>query len=718
MNKEMYYLSSKEYIIDLLKLLDLKIHRLILAEDIEAKGLNPFKGLAITESEVVKILDRNNSEKTDTSQIDDEIKKAKEIIEKKLTETNENNILLSFDKICSIFNLNPIEINLLLIGISVEIDPKYEKIYGYIQDNISKKRPSIDLALRLLNLSNIEKIDFRNRTTKNSFFKMFILEDEVFDSNETFLSSELIIHDKIIDYLLENDRVDPNLEDLLNIYDHRSHILDSLSHEAIIENVGSSIRNFLEDERNYNHNLFIYIHGNNGVGKKHIVKSYFNILKKDSLIVDIGSILAKEISLKNAVKSLIREAILREASIVFENFHILEMLDNKETAFKDFYCMLEYFLEPVFILSQEEYRPNKYFNKNSVVVFKIDRPNFNERKELWKLYSRHFEIDDLNQDELAAKFNFTPLQIRNTIKATKTKLLSSTDFEKAIYDSCYEQVDNKLTEKAVKVNTTYTWDQLILAEEQKKLLKDACNQVKNRYVVYEEWGFGKKVAYGKGLSIICAGPPGTGKTMSAQVMANELNLELYKIDLSQVVSKYVGETEKNLHVIFEEASLSNAILFFDEGDALFGKRSEVRSSNDRFANIETSYLLQKIEEYEGVTILTTNFLKNIDKAFLRRINFIVNFPFPDSISRKKIWEITLPDKAPIENDMDFEFLADTFEVAGGNIKNIIEYSAFLAAQEKEKITMRHILFAAKYELQKMDKLLLKDDLGEYRYLID
>ena len=210
---------------------------------------------------------------------------------------------------------------------------------------------------------------------------------------------------------------------------------------------------------------------------------------------------------------------------------------------------------------------------------------------------------------------------------------------------------------------------------------------------------------------------GTGKTMAAEIMANELMLELYKIDLSQIVSKYIGETEKNLSKIFHEAETSNAILFFDEADALFGKRSEVKDAHDRYANIEVGYLLQKMEEYEGITILATNLKKNIDEAFVRRMRFIVDFPVPDEKQREQIWRIIFPAATPVSKEMDYGYLSERLEITGGNIKNIALSAAFYAARESSErnsnINMRHTMLAAKRELQKMGKLCMKEDFGEY-----
>jgi SpoVK/Ycf46/Vps4 family AAA+-type ATPase len=236
-------------------------------------------------------------------------------------------------------------------------------------------------------------------------------------------------------------------------------------------------------------------------------------------------------------------------------------------------------------------------------------------------------------------------------------------------------------------------------------------------VVYYDWGFDDKLSLGKGLNVLFSGPSGTGKTMAAEVIASELSLDLYKIDLSMIVSKYIGETEKNLNRIFKEAEQSNAILFFDEADALFGKRSEVQDSHDRYANIEISYLLQKMEENEGIVILASNLSQNIDDAFLRRMHFTVEFPFPEEEYRYKIWKSLFPVEAPLSGDIDYEFLAKRFKLSGGNIKNIVVNSAFLAAENSGVIAMDDVINAAKREFQKIGKVCSQSEFGKYYGLI-
>ena len=256
----------------------------------------------------------------------------------------------------------------------------------------------------------------------------------------------------------------------------------------------------------------------------------------------------------------------------------------------------------------------------------------------------------------------------------------------------------------------------MLAASVKEQLEEICAFVRHKETVFSEWGFDKKLSLGKGLNILFAGPSGTGKTLAAEVIAGDVGLDLYKIDLSSIVSKYIGETEKNLKKIFGEAETCNAILFFDEADALFGKRSEVNDSHDRYANIEVNYLLQQMEEHEGTIILASNYKKNLDDAFIRRLQFAVEFPIPDETARKEIWIGMFPENARLGGDVDFIFLSK-FKLTGGNIKNIALLAAVLTADGSGVIGMKEILRALKREFQKMGKICTPTDFGAYYELV-
>ncbi|HRI62764.1 MAG TPA: ATP-binding protein [Polyangium sp.] len=257
---------------------------------------------------------------------------------------------------------------------------------------------------------------------------------------------------------------------------------------------------------------------------------------------------------------------------------------------------------------------------------------------------------------------------------------------------------------ARRVHPHQRWDDLVLPADRMAILREICGHVRHRERVLDDWGFERKLGLRKGISALFSGPPGTGKTMSAGVIAHELGVPLLHVDLSTIVSKYVGETEKQLAQLFDAAQSTKAALFFDEADALFGKRTEVRDAHDRYANLETSYLLQRIEYYEGVVLCATNFMKNIDDAFVRRFAFIVEFPFPNAGDRLRIWQRMWTPETPLDTDIDLRLLAERIELSGGYIRNMALAAAFLAADEGKPVAMRHLLHAARREFQKMGKV--------------
>jgi SpoVK/Ycf46/Vps4 family AAA+-type ATPase len=255
----------------------------------------------------------------------------------------------------------------------------------------------------------------------------------------------------------------------------------------------------------------------------------------------------------------------------------------------------------------------------------------------------------------------------------------------------------------------FRWQDIVLPGELAEMLNEMIIRVRHRPLVFGEWGFTQRHARSASLSALFAGPSGTGKTMAAEVIANELGLPLYRVDLSAVVSKYIGETEKNLSQIFAEAESSSAVLFFDEADALFGKRSEVKDAHDRYANIEVSYLLQRMEDYNGIIILASNLRQNLDEAFVRRLHLTADFPFPDETAREEIWRRHLPSALPLADDVDLVTLAKRFRLSGGSIRNACVTAAFFAAAEGSSVGMSHFQRAIRREHQKMGKLLLTDD---------
>jgi ATPase family associated with various cellular activities (AAA) len=348
--------------------------------------------------------------------------------------------------------------------------------------------------------------------------------------------------------------------------------------------------------------------------------------------------------------------------------------------------------------------------RRPTVRLDVPRLRAQEQRAIWAeaLGERESALNG-SLDALVGHFDLDP----EAIVAACVQAAGAPDAELAdnLWDVCRRHARPRLDDLAQRVEALAGWDDLVLPDEEVAALREIALHVRGRVRVYEEWGFARKSARGLGISALFEGPSGTGKTMAAEVLARDLRLDLYRIDLSQVVSKYIGETEKNLRRVFDAADTGGAILLFDEADALFGKRSEVKDSHDRYANIEVSYLLQRMEEYRGLAILTTNRRDALDDAFLRRIRFVVRFPFPSEDERLEIWRRAFPDEAPV-SEIDDRTLAE-LSLPGGNIRNVALFAAFLAAGEDEPIGMRHVALGAARECAKLERPLTEPGVREW-----
>jgi hypothetical protein len=369
----------------------------------------------------------------------------------------------------------------------------------------------------------------------------------------------------------------------------------------------------------------------------------------------------------------------------------------------------------VIVASEKVWQPAGIERQRSLLWLDFPIPSFAQRSALWA----HF----LGQEapggseatalaDLAGQFALASGQIRDAVASARDSARQGSQplQHHHLFAAARAYSNPRLSTLARKIVPRYGWSDIILPDDQLLLLNEIIDTVRGRPLVLEEWGVGAKLASSAGVTILFAGPPGTGKTMAAEVIARELGLDLYKIDLSTIVSKYIGETEKNLEKIFSEAQSSNAILFFDEADAIFGKRSEVKDAHDRYANIEVSYLLQRMELYDGVAILATNLRANLDEAFTRRLQFSVDFPFPEPEYRLRIWKTLFPAGVPLDPEVDFGVLARRFKLAGGNIRNIIVSAAYLAAADGKQVGKKHLFHGTRRELQKMGRLVDEADM--------
>ncbi|MDJ1183604.1 ATP-binding protein [Roseofilum casamattae] len=378
---------------------------------------------------------------------------------------------------------------------------------------------------------------------------------------------------------------------------------------------------------------------------------------------------------------------------------ILEV-DRQATTDSSSHMLLETFLRslqtPVFVTTNERLQ----LSLPALITFDVGDLEYGEQLALWQTA---WQNDDRAGREtlpqLAAQFRLSAAIVQTASAAVQSdSSLSATEIGDRLWEFCRLQTRPQLEGLAQRIEVKTTWEDLVLPEREKNTLQQLLIHVSQQAKVYQNWGFAGKNQRGLGLSVLFAGSSGTGKTTAAEVLANELKLDLFRIDLSAVISKYIGETEKNLSRIFDAAERGGAILLFDEADALFGSRTEVKDSHDRHANIEVSYLLQRMEAYQGLAILTTNFKDNLDRAFMRRLRFIINFPYPKAAERSQIWQRVFPQKTPTEG-LNFQRLGQ-LDVTGGNIKSIALNAAFLAADAEEPVKMKHILEAARTEYMK------------------
>jgi ATP-dependent 26S proteasome regulatory subunit len=365
---------------------------------------------------------------------------------------------------------------------------------------------------------------------------------------------------------------------------------------------------------------------------------------------------------------------------------------------------------PVIISSRNRF-PSK---EMEIFLFEVTKPKPEEQLALWA--SKLGDTVQHNRwlQSIVSQFNMSAGKIHLACKELQNKngtSKSDSNYTQDIRRVCCAQTRPEVEQLAELVEPHARWEDLILPEAHKSILKEIVIQVKQKSKVYHDWGFSARNSRGLGITALFSGESGTGKTMAAEVLANELQLDLYKIDLSQVISKYIGETEKKLKKIFDAAEEGGSILLFDEADALFGKRSEVKDSHDRYSNIEVSYLLQRMEAYRGLAILTTNMKGALDRAFMRRIRFVVQFPFPDTIQRTEIWRTIFPTETPTQ-DLDYDKLA-RLNLAGGNIRNIAMNAAFIAAEEECPILMSHISRAARSEYSKLEKILGVNEIAKW-----
>lgn len=642
--------------------------------------------------------------------------------------TIKGGVMMPFEYMLRKLELTVFEQYMACLAVAPELNREFERMYCYLQDDLAWRSPSLDLCVKMYTMDELAE----NALIHQTFVRRELLHC-IFDrqpaGQESGLAWRLRFRRDLIDFVFfyESDLLGRKADYQLRVSGRED---ESRIKVCINQKVAEAIGRRLDGEgletpagRGVWGRLFL-LRGSYGSGKKLQVQTVADTLGYSVLFFDIQEVLNKrEDQMIEAVGDAVVRAVLDRAFLVFCHWEAIwsgekqkrqlaqEMLRKASLFFRDIFLTVEE--EP-----GEDMMEGHYPAGYQIEEYRLRFPSIQERSLLWKEFLQEapgFENTEL-YDRLAAQFDFTPGVIR---EAARTACQEAGNLEEGevsaelLYQACQQRISHRLGERASRVNAAYTWDDLVLEDSAKELLRQACGQVTYRGRVYEQWGFQDKVAYGRGVSLLFAGPPGTGKTMAAQVLARELNLELYKVDLSGVLSKYIGETQKNLREIFDEVKKSRSILFFDEADVLFGKRVDVSDARDISANAQTAYLLQKMEEYDGITILATNLMQNFDDAYKRRMKYIIRFTFPQKEQRVLLWEKVFPRQMPLQKDIDIAYLADNFELSGASIKNIALNAAFIAASRQETTGMEHIVTALQQEYEKSGKILGKAELKEY-----
>jgi predicted nucleic acid-binding protein len=615
-----------------------------------------------------------------------------------------------------LFQLGTFDRDVLLLCLAPAIDVNFERLYAYVHDDATRKWPTLGLAAQLFGPEL-----FANSTTAwqqccarfapDAPLRRFRLV-HCDPASAVSRSSEILRLDpRIGDYLLGVNHMDEQTAAFVQAIESQGNL--GRNQEETVERLERRLRAWNDRE----HLPAIQLIGATTVGPKAIAQQLSARCGIVLYALDPARLPAGVVERQACYRLLERDALLLPCA------YYLDCTEIDATSRAEAAQALE-FVQQVraFVLLASRGALN---SERPLITVNLVKSDSATQLAVWKaeLAGRLADADsdqcndnmEMFLNRMIQQFHFDPQQIHRVVRAAgaaaalrnpESPALEQGDLWLAARGHAVRSMEGL----AEKIEARRSLEDLVLPREQLQQIQEIASQVAQRGRVYEQWGFGARLNRGRGIAALFAGPSGTGKTMAAEVVAHHLQLDLYRIDLSSVISKYIGETEKNLRRVFDAAEESGAILLFDEADALFGKRSEVRDSHDRYANIEINYLLQRMEDYRGLAILATNRKSLLDQAFLRRLRFLVDFPFPSAADRVRIWRGAFPPQAQV-GALDFEFLG-RLEVSGGNISNIALNAAFLAAGENAGIHMNHVMTAARREYAKIDKLAME---GEFIY---
>lgn len=607
----------------------------------------------------------------------------------KVEEESENQNLFpppALETLCRIFGLSGFERALLLLCAGAELDSSFADLIAATQGYPNRTAPVFGLALSVFPDAHWSAL------APNAPLRRWRLIE--LGTGHRLTQRPLQIDERILHYLTGVSYLDCRLRGMISPVQSSQGLIDT--HLKLAEQMAKVWR----ATESTLPTPIIQLTGEHQPGKTSIAIAACATTALQLHVIQGAEIPANATEREALSRLWEREAALSESALLVD----CETAEQQRT--------ISSFLENTHSLLIVTTREALALNGRPSLSIDIPKPSTREQFTLWQraLGPKAKKLNG-QLEHLAWQFQMDE-QAVNAVSAQLTDIgpqLTADELTAKLWQACRIQARKRLDELAQRIEPLARWDDLVLPEAQISLLREIAMHVRQRAKVYENWGFADKTSRGLGISALFAGPSGSGKTMATEVLANELNLDLYRIDLSQVVNKYIGETEKNLRKVFDAAEHSGAILLFDEADALFGKRSDVKDSHDRYSNIECSYLLQRMESYRGLAILTTNMKQALDQAFLRRIRFAVQFPFPGAEQRAEIWRRIFPKQIPTEN-LNVNVLA-RLDIAGGNIRNIAMNAAFLAADMNQAVGMMHIEQAARGEYMKLEKPMTGNELA-------
>ncbi len=585
------------------------------------------------------------------------------------------------------FGLDELDLDLLLAAVAPELDRRFEQLYAYLNDDLTRRRPTIGLALELCGAG---PMDHHARDALGAAGRLVpvglvVVEDE----DRPFLSRGLRAPDRVGAFLLGSDVVDPAVEACLVPVIPWS-----------VEESGSVVDALRAGER------ICYARERPGASGVSFFGASLNAVGLGALAVD-AAFISTSGGLAGLVPSILREAGLQGAGLVLE--HADELARREPRALRGI-CEAP---AVVCLVGRSSWDPEWAHILPHAI--EIGPPPVSARRGLWQaVLGDDAPADEAPGMERVAALRMTPLHVVNVVGAARRRAanearrLALADLEtgiRSIGAAPLEQLSTRRTPHA-------TWNDIVLAPPIARGVRKVAARARHRELVQDIWGVAGASGR-RGTIAMFSGPPGTGKTLAAEVIAGELGVDLYVIDLATVVDKYIGETEKNLERIFRAAEEVNALLFFDEADAIFGKRSEVKDARDRYANVEVAYLLQRLERIDGVVILATNLSSNVDEAFARRLDVSVDFRLPGIAERLALWAMSLPETLPQSQDVDLAFMADAFALSGSSIRNICVEAAHLAADSVGEVTMECLIRAAALEHRKLGLLVAAGDFRQY-----